>query len=184
MKKLTLLLSLVAFVFYANAQTIPAPEFKNKVMVVDKNNTLSDLDKTDMTSSLKTSMMGHSEVNLVADGKTSKVTRTGKSDENYIVKLDADVDPSVAVELFKFDESKKARKIMVASMSLGKDNPVDLPKAEITFKKISAGVYLISTAKPLEGGEYCFMINRPNISVLGAANTQALIGYCFTVTGS
>ncbi len=60
MKKLFALGIAMAFVMNTNAQTTPVPEFKNKVMFVDNGNTLASLDKTDMSTKLKTSMSGHS----------------------------------------------------------------------------------------------------------------------------
>ncbi len=66
---------------------------------------------------------------------------------------------------------------------MGKDNAVQLPKAKLAFKKEADGVYAISSKEQLESGEYCFMVNRPNITILGASSPQAMIGYCFSVPG-
>jgi|GEM_PF-1951453 len=183
MKKLSILSALVAISFYGFAQNVPSPEFKNKVMFVETNNTLSDLDKTDMTTTLKTSMTGHSEVNIVANGKSSAQKHMGAPTENFIVKIEPGIDPENVVELFQFNNSKKDRKILVAEMSMGKDNTVELKKSKLSYKKISDGVYEVSCKEQLEGGEYCFLVNRPNITVMGAANSQALVGYCFSVEG-
>ena len=81
MKKLTSALALRAMTLGANAQTTPTPEFKNKVMLVDKSNALTDLEKTDLTTSLKTNMGGHSEVNIVADGKAATLMNSGSPAE-------------------------------------------------------------------------------------------------------
>lgn len=181
MKKLSLLIAFGAIVFNSYAQNIPAPEFKNKVMFVDKSNALADLDKTDLSSVLHTNMGGHSEVNIVANGKTSATVHAGSTSETYVVKIEPGIDPETVVELFKFEQTKKNRQILVAEMSMGKDKTVELTKVKLTFKKVSDGVYAVSCKEQLENGEYCFLVNRPNISIMGASSTTALIGYCFKV---
>ncbi len=183
MKKISFLVALLVIVFSAYAQNPPAPEFKNKVLFVDKNNTLADLEKTDLSSNLHTNMGGHSEVNLIANGTGSSVSHSGSTAESFIVKIEPGTDPETAVELFVFDVAKKNRKILVAQMSMGKDQGVELTKAKLAFKKVSDGVYTVTPAAQLEGGEYCFLVNRPNISIMGASSTQSLIGYCFSVAG-
>ena len=183
MKKLSLILALAALTSNAFAQTIPTPEFKFKVMFVGSGNALTDLEKTDLTSSLHTNMGGHSEVNLIADGKGATLSHTGATSESYVVKIEPGIDPETAVELFQFDVTKKSRKIMVAEMSMGKDKAVVLPKMKLTYKKVADGVYQINTNTQLEAGEYCFMVNRPNISIMGASSPQSLVGYCFSVAG-
>lgn len=180
MKKL-LLAGALAFSFHSFAQTPQIPEFKDKVMFVEASGNLAELDRTDLSSDLHTSMSGHSEVNLVAKGKNSSVTHSGAPSEKYIVKIDAGVDPSGIIELFKFDVGKKNRKILVAEMSMGRDKTVELTKAKISFKKVADGVYEINPTSQLESGEYAFLVKRPNISILGAANSQSLSGFCFGV---
>jgi hypothetical protein len=180
MKKLLFLAGLV-IAMNSSAQNATIPEFKNKVMFVQTDKSLAELDKTDMNSDLHTNMKGHSEVNLVANGKVSSVTNTGAATDNYIVKIESGIDPSNVVELFIFDVGKKNRKILVAEMSMGKDKTVQLTKVKLSFTKVTDGVYQISTATKLESGEYCFLVNRPNISIMGAMNSQSIIGYCFSV---
>ena len=169
----------LSLAFHVNAQNIPAPEFKNKVMYVN-NGTLAELEKTDMATSLKTGMTGHSEVNLVADGPKASISHSGGSTDQYVVKIEPGIDPSTVVELFRLEASKKKRKVLVAEMSMGKDKSVKLDKVQLNFTKVSDGVYAMTTSQ-LESGEYAFMVNRPNISILGAANSQTIIGYCFSV---
>ena len=180
MKKLLTFAALIV-VLHACAQNMPTPEYKDKVMFVDANNKLAELEKTDMSTNLHTNMGGHSEVNIIANGKAAALQHSGSPADNYIVKIEPGVDPANVVELFKFDEGKKNRKILVAEMSMGKDKAVELTKAKIVFKKISDGVYEINTTAQLESGEYCFTVSRPNISIMGAVNSQSLIGYCFNV---
>ena len=165
----------------ATAQTTPTPEFKNKVMML-KDNILSELERTDMRSSLSTSpMTGRSEISIVANGKTANLKLTGSKEDTYIVKIDPDTDPASTVELFKFDESKKERKLLVGKMSLGKDQHVELTKIKISFKKVSDGVYTITADDKLSDGQYGFIVARPIITGMSAANGQALVGYCFAV---
>lgn len=179
MRKLLLIAGL-AFAMNSSAQNA-IPEFKNKVMFVQPDKTLVELDRTDMNSDLHSNFGGHSEVNLVANGKVSSITHAGTTTDKYIVKIEPGTDPSNSVELFTFEVAKKNRKILVAEMSMGKDKTVELTKVKLLFTKVADGVYEISTATKLEAGEYCFLVNRPNISIFGAANAQSIVGYCFSV---
>lgn len=97
-----LLLCALALTLQASAQTAAVPEFKNKVMTVQADNSLGELDKTDMSSNLHTSMGGHTEVNLVANGKNASLSRSGGPSDKYIVKIEPGIDPSNVVELFIF----------------------------------------------------------------------------------
>lgn len=184
MKKLSLLSGLLALTMHVGAQTAPIPEFKNKVMFVEADDNLSELEKTDLSTSLKIGMVGNANLKIVAKGKEAAVKHAGTTSENYIVKIEQDMDPEVAVELFKFEKSKKGRSFLVAAMAMSKDKAIDLPKAKLTFKKVIDGVYMISTKEKLEEGEYCFMINRPQMSILTSTSSRALIGYCFHISGN
>ena len=179
MKRLFLLGALFTALYTSAQSTIP--EFKNKVMFVQSASSLAELDKADMNTDLHTNMGGHSEVNIVANGKSASITHSGAPTDKYVVKIEPGIDPANVVELFKFDVGKKNRKILVAEMSMGKDKTVELTKAKISFTKVADGVYEITSAAQLESGEYCFIVSRPNISIMGAVNSQALIGYCFNV---
>ncbi len=87
------------------------------------------------------------------------------------------------VELFKFEVADDERKILIIDFVRGKDKMVELPKAKLAYKKIADGVYEVSPSAQLEGGEYVFLVNRPNVTLVGAANSASLIGYCFNVKG-
>ena len=184
MIKYTKILALAALLLpaFSNAQTsIPAPEFKNKVMYLKKDNTLIDLDNTDLQTEMKASLTGSGTLNIKAAGVTSSVKRVGSPANKFVIKIDADTDPSSAVELFKFSVDKKNRKIVVAGYRMGSAIDVTLPKQKLTFTKVEPGVYTISPAEQLEPGEYGFIINRPNIDYMSASTPKNLKGFCFYV---
>lgn len=166
------------------AQTdIELPEFNDVVMHIKSDNSLSTLDKTDITTKSKENLMRRFLVYMSAKGETSKVTLSGKTDDRFIVTIQQGIDPEGAVELFKFDEIKKnSREILLASISggWGATKNIELPKQILNYKKVKPGTYIITSANKLEPGEYVFLVNRPNISELGAGG-KAIRGYCFKV---
>lgn len=179
MKKLLLICGL--FIGLQTFAQNNIPEFKNKVMFVESGTTLAELEKTDMRTSYNATEPNRLYIYIVANGKNSSIIHTGAASEKFIVKIESGIDPANVVELFKFDIIKKNRSILVVKMVVGKDKTVDLPKAKIMFKKVAEGTYEVSASAQLESGEYCFIVNRPNISALGAQSPQSLIGYCFSV---
>jgi hypothetical protein len=177
-KKLILVMStLLANACIVTAQSIP--EFKNKVSVI-KETALSDLEQTDLSIDLNTSpFTGTSKMDMKAMGKSSPVVTTTSSE--YIVKLDSGTDPEAAVELFRFEVEKKSRKVNIGKAVMGKSTNMELPKVKLMFTKVQDGVYKITPAKPLERGEYVFVVERPNVDFMGAASRPRLKGFSFSL---
>ena len=162
------------------AQTeIPAPEFKNKVYFVNADNTLADLDNTDMQSDMQTGMTS-AKIRFRVAGKAAAIKHSGATNTHYIVKLDDGIDPEAAVELFKFDTDKKSRSIIVGNVVMGSMKVIELPKQKLSFTKLANGAYLISSKEALSEGEYGFIVNRPAVSLGGGANAKT---YAFEVAG-
>jgi len=185
MKKYTRIIALIALLLpvstFAQSTDVAVPEFKNKVMYVKKDNTLIDLDNTDLQTEMKAKLTGAGALNIKASGPASSVKRVGSPENKFIVKIDGDTDPESAVELFKFDADKKNRKITVAGYRMGSAIDVTLPKQKITFTKVQPGVWMISPVQQLEAGEYVFIINRPNIDYASASSPKNIKGFCFYV---
>jgi hypothetical protein len=172
--------ALVASFLGSHAQ-VATPEFKNKVFNVNKDNALSELDNTDLQTEYKAKMTGSGKVLLKASGATSGIKNP---EEHFVVKIEAGTDPSEVVELFKFDVQKNGRSITVSTLSsLGQSQNVELPKQKLKFTKLQDGVWEITAAEKLPSGEYFFIVNRPNIDVVGAAGGKSMKGYCFSVAG-
>ncbi|RYE23510.1 MAG: hypothetical protein EOP51_10275 [Sphingobacteriales bacterium] len=187
MKSLKILSIALATVlgFSAKAQDteVPTPEFKNKVMYVKKDNTLVELENTDLQTDLKTSMAGSSKVFIKASGNHASVKHSGSPKNRFVIWIEAGTDPQSAVELLKFDADKKTRKMTVNTMGLAKDK--EIPKQKLVFTKVKDGVYLISPSTQLEAGEYMFMVNRPNVDFMSAASgNSGMKGFAFYVEGS
>lgn len=179
-----LLLVSLFFLFCGSAiaQETPLPEFNEVVMFLNDDNTLASLDKTDIITESKENLMRRYLVYLKAMGNNAKMDYSGSVNNRFVVNIQQGIDPDNIVELFKFDENKKNRKILLASISggWGATKDIQLPKQKLTFKKIKPGSYIISPESQLEAGEYVFIVNRPNISELGAGG-KAIKGYCFSV---
>lgn len=159
MKSTFITLLLAASTLYSYAQQA-IPEFKNKVMVLTKNNTLENLETTTLTYGVK-SGFGKGSVFLKADEPHASITYDPASGNKFIVKIAQDTDPETIVTLYNFTVEKKYRKIVTAGVGMGSAKDIDLPTAKLNFTKVQDGVYLLSTVKPLEAGEYIFMVNQP-----------------------
>jgi len=163
------------------AQHVPLPEFKNKVQLVTAENQLGDLDNTDLQTDYKPSLSGSGTARITAGGVKSKVKLSGNITDRFVVKIDKDTDPADAVELFRFTVEKKMRVIPVVTIKMGKQRDAELPKQQLKFTKVEDGVWLVSTDAQLSPGEYVFMIERPNIDIMGASAGKSLKGFCFNV---
>jgi hypothetical protein len=164
------------------AQTVPLPEYNEVVMFLKSDNTLVALDKSDVVTESKENLMRRILVYMKVLGSSAKVSHSGSPQNKFVVNVQPGIDPDNIVELFKFDEVKKHRKIQIASISggWGGTHDIELPKQRLIFKKVQPGSYIISPESQLEAGEYLFLVNRPNISELGAGG-KAIKGYCFSV---
>ncbi|MBX2907755.1 MAG: hypothetical protein KF744_17045 [Taibaiella sp.] len=159
MKSTILTILATAGMFLANAQQA-IPEFKNKVMVLTKNNTLENLETTTLTYGVK-SGFGKGSVFLKADGQHASTTYDPTSGNKFIVKIVKDTDPETLVTLYNFTVEKKYRKIVTAGVGFGNAKDIELPTPKLNFTKVQDGVYIITPVKPLEPGEYIFMVDQP-----------------------
>ena len=181
MKKALLLASITLLTCLETfGQTATIPEFKNKVFSVNTDNTLSEIENADLQTEYKAKLTGSGSVLIKTNGTTSSIKKPGE--QHFIVKTDQDTDPSEIAELFKFDVQKKTRSIVITTVSsLGETSNTVLPKQKLKFTKIENGVWDMAPETPLAKGEYFFIINRPNIDVVGAASGKSMKGYCFSV---
>ena len=177
MKNILLALSIAVSSFAAQAQTA-IPEFKNKVMVLTKSNTLQSLEYTTLSYGLKGKYGGAgSKGYMKADGPTAGVTFNPADGNSFIVKLEPGSDPESFVTLYIFDAEKKMRKITLWVMGMGGTKDKEIPTAKLNYKKVEDGVYIMTPAQPLEEGEYIFFVNQPvNKSV-----SSDIKGYAFSV---
>ena len=104
MKKATFATIIIASAFFANAQSIPVPDFQYKIMGVAADNTLFSLDKTAMSvqdnahsmfSAVNSARMlsGKTKVYYSADGSTSNVKLSGKTTDRFIISIPPSIDP-------------------------------------------------------------------------------------------
>lgn len=165
------------------AQTsVPAPDFKNKIAFL-KDNTLEDLENSELKTEYKNSMTGSASLYLKTPGKESSISHVGAPSEKFVVKIAEDEDPADKVELFQFNKSdKKNRKIQLGAIVMGVTKDVDLPKQSLSFSKSAPGVWVVSPKQQLAPGEYVFIVSRPNVDFMTAvSNSQAMKGYAFSV---
>lgn len=184
MKRIILALLFACGSLVVEAQnTTPLPEYNEVVMTLTGDNKLAPLDKSDVITESKVNGMRRTLVYMKVMGDSASTHLMSGSISRFVVTVQPGIDPDNIVELFKFDEiTKKSRKILMASVSggWGKTKDIQLPKQQLSFKKLEPGSYIISPAGQLAPGEYVFLVNRPNISELGTGG-KSIKGYCFSI---
>ena len=165
--------------FTAQAQTA-IPEFKNKVMMLTKNNTLQSLDYTPLAYALKGKYGGAGSKGFMkADGPSASVKYNQADGSSFIVKLDPGSDPESYITLYVFDAEKSSRRIVIWSMGMRGTKDVEIPTVKLNLKKVEDGVYIMTPAQTLEEGEYIFFVNQP----LNKSVSSDIKGYAFSVPG-
>jgi len=199
------LLSLCAYAQAPKDNAIPVPEFKNQVMLLKSDNTLSDLDKTQLTQKSSISRAGGmvpivggiralkgNKIYLKAEGCCAKHSLSGKPTTTFVVRVEPGTDPENVVGLYAFEAKDDYRKLVTNKVTvgtaLGNGNAVGNSKLEgiaLQFKRVGEGVYAINYSEQLEAGEYVFLIVNESLGGmdLNAANQQYKKGYCFSVQG-
>ena len=171
----TLLIACISLNLHAQTAI---PEFKNKVMLLTKSNTLQSLDYTTLAYSLKGKYGGAGSKGFMkADGPTSSVKFNPADGGSFIVKLDAGNDPESYITLYVFDAEKSSRKITIWSMGMRGTKDVEIPTVKLNMKKVEEGVYIMTPMQPLEEGEYIFFVNQP----LNKSVSSDIKGYAFSV---
>ncbi len=180
MKIRTLLVAATALLLSATAGRAqePVPEFKDKVMLVKEDNSIANLESTDLQSEMNSSMTGNTTVSIKAIGAASGMQLSPAA--KFIVRVEPGTDPEGAVELFQYAVEKKTRKLKVAAYSMGKAKDIELSKVRLAFSKVADGVYAIAPESALQSGEYVFIVNRPNIDIMSASGTR-MKGFSFSV---
>jgi hypothetical protein len=194
-KTFLLTLSFLALQKAQAQDSIPIPEFSRKVMYLKKNNTLSDLDRSDLSRIQKDKLMpkvvklasGY-KFYIKAEGCCARVTHSGKSTERFIVRIEPGIDPSEVIQLYKFESKKDTRILLTTKVTLGSalnDNSAKLSTFPLQFKTISPGVYIITHEDQLDDGEYVFICGQEaggtGRSTSAITNNTFEKGYCFGV---
>jgi hypothetical protein len=177
MKVFTLSIFLAAISFLAKAQTA-IPDFKNKVMVLSKNNTLDNLESVTLGYITKNHMNGANGY-LVTDNAESSYTYNQAVGNTFIVKIDPATDPEAIVTLYVFDQQKDTRRIKIAAVNGLGQKKVEIPTIKLNFKKVQDGVYIITTGM-MDEGEYVFFVNQE----LNKAVSSDMKGFAFSVKKS
>ncbi len=176
MMKKMMLAALLAIAAQVAVAQDAIPEFKNKVMLHTKANTVENLDNTTLTRGMK-GKPGKGTVFMKADGQNAAVVFDPKSGNDFIVKIEPGVDPESIVTLYVFDVDKKSRNIVTGEVGMRGSKDVVIPTVKLNFKKVQDGVYSISPVKSLGPGEYIFTVSQPvNISL-----AMDVKGFAFSV---
>lgn len=175
MKKL-LIICLLAFVAHASIAQDAIPEFKNKVMLATKDQGLTNLDMTTLSRGSK-GKMGKGSIFLKAEGEHASVLNNAATANDFIIKIEPEVDPESIVTCYIFEIDNKSRILVTGEVTRSGSKDVTIPTVKLNFKKVQDGVYRISPAKPLVTGEYIFTVSQP----LSLTLALELKGFAFSV---
>lgn len=159
MKKLIISCLLAVAVQVTMAQDA-IPEFKNKVMMASKEQGLSNLDMTTLSRGSK-GKMGKGTIFLKAEGEHASTIYNATTANDFIVKIEPEVDPESLITLYIFEIDNKSRILVTGEVTRSGSKDITIPTAKLNFKKVQDGVYRISPAKPLAAGEYIFTVSQP-----------------------
>ncbi len=161
----------LAFSISSFGQTYPTPDYNNTPFFYNGKE-LVELDAVQYVIGARPKGLTGAEAALYLNGKTSSV-KVEKEAAQFIVKLEVGVDPRTLMDLNKTTVNEKSgkREFVVYKKGMFTAEGTN-PTIDISFKKISDGVYLVAPKSPLTSGEYFFSV---------MANAKSKIVYCFTV---
>lgn len=162
---------LIAFSITVNAQTYPTPDYNNTPFFYNGKE-LVELDAVQYVIGARPKGLTGAEAALYLNGTTSSV-KVEKNAAEFIVKLEVGVDPRTLMDLNKTTVNEKSgkREFVVYKKGMFTAEGTN-PTIDISFKKISDGIYLVTSKSPLTSGEYFFSV---------MANAKSKIVYCFSV---
>jgi hypothetical protein len=153
-------LILMSITLIARGQSVPEPEFKNSIGLVN-GNALQALERISPTYVSKMKGLGYGGADLLftADGAASNV-RINSSGPQFVFKAsDEDTDPSLIVKLLRVDVKKNKRLAKQGNVSMIGTTAAAENLVPVTFKKIKPGIYMITLQNaPLEKGEYALQV--------------------------
>lgn len=161
----------------SNTKT-PDPAFLNQVYCY-RGDTLTALGRTDgrMENKMKALGFGGSQMGYSMDGARSAV-RIKKTDSlRFVVKLAGNMmDPSMMLQLYRFDPKKSNRIALISSHSrFGGDEDIK-NVIRLDIQKGGTDVYILIPAEKLTPGEYGFM-NKMALNQSGTTVTYTFYDF-------
>lgn len=159
MRKSILVALMFLFGTLAFAQSVPAPEFENRPYLL-KDNTLTELERKDASFEQKSKAFGYggAEIHYTVFSPASTTRITTSSLPKFIVKVDQGVDPTESFSVVKAVIKKGKRSFVAAGFGLGgKAKDVSKSRINVSYNKISDGMYEITLPETIEKGEYGFL---------------------------
>lgn len=157
----------VASVAQTTATEIPQPEFMNEINYYNQSaNSLQRLEKNSakMESKTKAMGMGGFKMGYAIENEKSPVRVTAAGEIRFVMSSGSGgmtmMDPSQMISLYKLSAKKGKREAIMNSApgAYGMGKEKDNNKISLSFKKVKDGLYMILPDKPLERGEYSFVM--------------------------
>ena len=152
------------FVSTSIAQSFPDPEFSSQMYILEVDNTLKNLERTDAQMDIKIKGMGYggSEIYYTAFTPKSDVRLSKNALPKLVIKVEGNINPSELISLAKAVVKKNSRRFLQSSMAfLGKARDVSSSYVKLEFKKNREGIFEVILPSDIQPGEYAFMpINR------------------------
>lgn len=169
MKNLFILFVILDICYSLNAQSYPDPEHPNEVYALQNDsNALIRLEREISTLDVNTKMKkGSVESSYSIDKERSTVRITHftfvfreDSETSFIPGFtESDSTPSFhSISLYKMASSKGKRKIVMMNMSNQKSDQAE--PLDLNFRKVRERYFEFIVDKPLQKGEYAFVIKR------------------------
>jgi hypothetical protein len=160
-----------SFIAFAQDKTYPIPDYNNTPFFFNGKE-LVELDAVQFVLGARPKGLTGAEAAIYLNGVTSNV-KIKSDDAVFIVKLEAGVDPRTLMDLSKAtvnDHSGKREYVVYKKGAFTSEGTN--PSIDISFKKVSEGVYKVTSKAPFTAGEYFFSV---------MANAKSKIVYCFTI---
>jgi len=142
---------------------LPVPEFINQPNYFDiADNRLVKLESNTakMNSKKKTLGLGGGKQFFTMDGGSSKIRFTSSKSVEFMLKTNGDeIDLTSYIKLYRFAVNADKREVVVTSSGgiLNSKAEDKSSTVNLSVKKVSPGIYLVTFNNPLEAGEYGFV---------------------------
>lgn len=141
-------------------QTVIDPEFAGRPYIMNKDSSLSSLERVDAKLDSKTKGMGYGGLEIYYSVFSSKSETRFKVNEipKIVIKIEAGKDPSEEITLVVAEVKKEKRRFIQSDEAMGgRAKNIAQSFIKLEFKKIKNGIYEIIVPQNLAIGEYGFL---------------------------
>jgi hypothetical protein len=163
MKQIIFTIAVLISGFISNlmAQSYPDPDFPLRPYILEADNSLKSLERTDAQIELnlaKSVSLGGTEMYYTTFKTESDVRLSRSSLPKLIIKVEANMDPSELISISKGVVKRDRRRFLQSSSSLmGKARDVSDSYVKAEFKKVRDGIFEMTLPSDIQPGEYAIL---------------------------